>query len=628
MLLNLRNGYFKIYDQYILKNVNLQINHNEKICLIGKNGIGKSTLLKIIYEKIELDKGIIEKKKKIKVNYLQQTLPKRSLKTIYHFIYKKIEKKSNFLLQYENIIKNKKNTKKNLYYRKLLNLQELIKKNNLWDQYIKINKLLQELSLNKYSQLSSLSGGNLQKVSIIITLSYQSHLLLLDEPTNHLDTNSIIWLEKYIKNFSGSILFVSHDRKFINNVSTNIIDLDNHIITNWKVKKYEDFMQKKNTVINIEKIHNKKFQIEFKKEEKKTKKGIKARGKKNIKQLNKFKKMQLTLQEINKKKINNEKYPIITNLIYTSNKIMINIKNVNLILDNKNLIKNFSNKIFYGEKIALIGSNGCGKSSMLKILFKQLKPTAGYIKYGKKIKVEYLDQECTTIQENNTVLENLLYIKDNITILNKTYTIIGILKKFLFSKEKIYAPAKSLSGGEKSRLLLLRLLLQPSNILILDEPTNNLDLTMLSFLEKFLLNYNGTIIFASHDRFFINKISNKFWFFNQNNIDVHIGNFFKIYNIIYKKNLLKKEKKIKNLSTLKKKSMNFILKKELKNIPNEIEKLEKKIKKINNKINNSNFYKNNSNYIKSTFKKLNKKDNELKNKFMRWEYLEKLKMNI
>nr|WP_049769262.1 ATP-binding cassette domain-containing protein [Buchnera aphidicola] len=244
MILKLKKGFFKLYNQYLLQDINLVINKNEKICLLGNNGAGKSTLLNIIYKKIPLDSGVIEKKKEIKINYLKQKLPIRTCETIYQNIYKSIEKKSNFLLEYENLINKKKIIEKNLYNNQIYFLQSQIRKNNLWDKYIIVNKLLKELSLNKYSILSSLSGGNLQKVSIIKILSRSSNLLLLDEPTNHLDCESIIWLESYIKKFSGSVLFVSHDRLFINNIATNIVELNNNTLINWKTNKYENFIKK------------------------------------------------------------------------------------------------------------------------------------------------------------------------------------------------------------------------------------------------------------------------------------------------------------------------------------------------------------------------------------------------
>lgn len=625
MILKLKQGYFKLYNQYLLQNINLIINKNEKICLLGNNGVGKSTLLKIIYEKIKFDKGIIEKKKSIKIKYLKQKLPKRNCETISQNIYKHIEKRSNFLLQYDNLIRTHNAIEKDLYNEKLFFLRSKIKKNNLWKKYILVNKFIKELSLNKDSPLSFLSGGNLQKISIIKVLSsWSSNLFLLDEPTNHLDTKSIIWLESYIKKFSGSILFVSHDRSFINNVATNIIELNNQTLTNWKEKKYENFIKKKKVSIKTEKIQNKKFIISFKKEEKKGKKGIKARNKRNIKQLKKIQNMQKIINKINNKKIYENKYPKIVNILHSSHKTMISIKNINLSYNNSALIKNFSSKILYGEKIALIGSNGCGKSSLLKIILKKLNPQTGNIKYNSRVKIEDLDQEYAQLNKDDTVLENLLYGRDSIQIEKKTYTIIGLLKKFFFSEDQIYAPAKSLSGGEVSRLLLLKLFFKPSNVLILDEPTNHLDFKMLSFLEKFLINYTGTVIFSSHDRYFIDKISNKLWFFNNNKIiNINHGNINTIYDeFTQKKNIITKDNK-KN--KFKKSTINLTIQKEIKKIPKKIENIERKIDAIYTEINNINFYKNKTEYIKKTYKKLNQEKTKLKNTFKHWENLENLK---
>ncbi|WP_075431986.1 ABC-F family ATP-binding cassette domain-containing protein [Buchnera aphidicola] len=627
MIVKVKNGYFKLYNQYLLKNINLIINPKEKICLLGNNGAGKSTLLKIIYEKIPLDQGLIEKKKKIKIKYLSQKLPLRTDETIYHNMYKNIEKKSNYLSQYDNLLQNKKIIEKHIYEKKILFLQSKIKEKNLWQKYIIINKLMKELSLKKYSILSSLSGGNLQKISLIKILSPSSHLLLLDEPTNHLDTKSIIWLESYIKKFSGSVLFVSHDRSFINNVSTNIIELNNKTLTNWKENKYEKFIKKKDIFIKIEKIKNKKFKIEFQKQDKKSKKGVKGRTKRNIKQLKKIKDMQNTIKLMNDKNQYNNQYPNIKNVLNKTHRIMISINNIHLAYNNTCIIKNFSNKILYGEKIALIGSNGCGKTSLLKILLKQLKPTKGNIKYGNQIKIEELDQEYTLLKKEETVLENLSYGKDSIKIEKKNYTIIGLLKKFLFSEDQIHAPAKSLSGGEISRLLLLKLFFKPSNILILDEPTNHLDFKMLSFLEKFLISYNGTIIFASHDRYFINQVSNKILYFDkEGNIHIHLNQINEYDKKLSRQKKIVMQKKIEDKKyKIKKRAMRIKLKKELQNIFKDINIIENNIKKINQEINHCDFYHHDQKYIKIVYQKLNKEKKKLKKTFKNWEKLEKEK---
>ncbi|CUR53215.1 ATP-binding cassette domain-containing protein [Buchnera aphidicola] len=607
MLLSIKNGTLQFNKIEIFKKINFVMQKKEKICLLGDNGSGKSTLLKIIKKKISLNSGSFLLKKNIKISYLTQTLPERTNETVYEFICKGIGKKHVLLLKYDDFLKKKKS--ENILYQENDNL--------LWQKHSEINKLIKILKLKKYATLNSLSGGWLRKVNLARTLINTADLLLLDEPTNHLDVFSIEWLEKYLLNFHGAILFTSHDRNFIDNITTKIFFLENKELTIWKIKNFDDFLKKKKNKNEIENKKLIKFEKKFKIEEIWSKKGIKARRTRNEGRLKKFKKLKI---QNNISENNLEPLPLLINSLKKTNKIIFDIQNISFKRNEKYLIKNFSEKVIYGEKIALIGPNGCGKSSLLKILLKKISIKNGIIKKGQNIKISYLDQERKKIKKNNTILENISINQENFVLKNRTYNIFGLLKKFNFSVEKIYSSVNILSGGEINRLLLLKLFLKPSHVLILDEPTNDLDITTLLFLEKILKNYPGTIFLVSHDRFFLQNIAKKFWYFTDN------GEIIK--DVQYKTIKKKLEKKIKKKKYKKKiilSKFTYDLKKELEILPQKLEILEKEVQKIEKKVYTKKFYKQNKKEIQQILSILSIKKKKIQKKFLRWEFLEMLK---
>ncbi|WP_343126403.1 ATP-binding cassette domain-containing protein [Buchnera aphidicola] len=617
MLVNIKNGKIKFNKIPILNNINLIIHQKEKICVLGNNGSGKSTLLKIIKKKILLDAGSLFIKKDLKIAYLSQNLPKRSKETIYEFLCKNINKKYRELINFQNFSIKKKSNLKN--FNNFFNINE----KKIWKKYSKIKKIMKILQLKKNTLLNSLSGGWLKKVNLAKILIQKSDLLLLDEPTNHLDITSIEWLEKYLLKYKGAILFTSHDREFIHHITHKIIYINFKTLNFWKIKNFNDFFKKLKLQENINNIKNLKFQKKIKKEEIWSKKGIKARRTRNEGRLKKFIELKNEYDQIEKTQ---ESYPILINSLERSNKIIFNLKNISLIRNQKYLIKNFSEKIIYGDKISLIGSNGCGKSSFLKLLLKKINLTSGKIKIGKNIKISYFDQERKNLNKKKTILENFSTNLNNIKFKNQTYNIFSLLKKFNFSTEKIYSLVQTLSGGEINRLLFLKIFLKPSHVLILDEPTNDLDFTTLSFLEKILKSYPGTIFLVSHDRNFIKNISKKFWYFQKNGkITIDLNYYPNIYkkSINTKKKIKKKNKKKKNLKDSQK--LTYKLKKELKNLPQELEEIEAQIQKIEKKIIQKNFYQQNPIVIKKIFLKLSNKKKKIKKKFLRWEFLENLK---
>ncbi|QCI16033.1 ATP-binding cassette domain-containing protein [Buchnera aphidicola] len=586
-LINIQNAYLSFSNIEILKNSTLHINNNERVCLIGKNGTGKSTLLKVINKKQELDKGRIIYKKNININYLKQENPRNINISIYDFIHL-------------SLIRNQDNKKKNT------------------NSTIEVEKIINLIQLNKNTLLSKLSGGLLRKVALGRVLIGNPDLLLLDEPTNHLDMKTVSWLEKFLKKFSGSILFVSHDRHFIQNISTRIIDLDRGKLVSWP-GDYKNFIKLKNDSYRIEKIQKKLFDKNLEKEEKWIRKGIKARSTRNEGRFKNLKKLRIEHKEYKKiEQLNNIKINQSEN---TLGKIIFKLKNIDFLINKEYIIKNFSSTIQHGDKLGIIGKNGCGKSTIIKILTGEKKPQKGEVYTGTGLRIAYFDQNRSILNPNKSIIDNISYGTDKIIFNGKEKHIIGYLKSFNFQPNQLKILVKTLSGGECNRLLLALLFLQPSNVLILDEPTNDLDLDTLQLLENIIIDYKGTVIIVSHDKTFIQNTVNKFWYFKKNgSISTHLGNYesFKEEKNNFKKLKIKTHQS--HFSIKNKKNNHF--NKKLRQVLCSIEKIEDNIKKLQNEANGPYFLQKKLKERLLILTKLTQEEKILEKKFLYWELLE------
>ncbi|WMY95566.1 MAG: ATP-binding cassette domain-containing protein [Arsenophonus sp.] len=631
-LIHMSGAYLNFHDINILHNTELIIKDNERICLVGRNGSGKSTLIKVLIKKQTLDQGKIFHKPYLKIGYLAQDIQFNINDTVFDFISGGDKKKTDHTKLFHEIIKTIKNnpSKKNL--NKLSELETILEQTNLWSSNNKIQNIIQQLNLPPYTKLSILSGGLLRKADLARTLACQANILFLDEPTNHLDIKTILWLENFLKKFKGSIVFISHDRSFIKHIATRIVDIDRGKLVSWPGDYYLYSKNKKKN-IQIEIKQNAIFDHKLKKEEIWNNRGLKARCTRNEGRVKKWKSMRLKYDKqsemIGKGKIQIEE-------ISNSSKLIFDLKNVNYDISNTVLINNFTAQVEKGDKIALIGPNGCGKTTLLKLMLKTLKPKSGNIYQGAKLEIAYLDQNKLELDLKKTVIENLSDGKKEVIINGKSCNIIKYLKNFLFHPKKIEIPVSVLSGGEKIRLILARLFLKPSNVLILDEPSNNLDIETLELLEKVINNYEGSVLIVSHDRQFINNIVTKSWIFEENgNIRNYVGSVYEnnqkikennnLSNpVIYKKNIILQEKDNTQFKE-KKKKIRYHLLKELEELPIRLEKLENEIKKLQMQVISTDFF--NKPYIirKPILKILSEKENEMEAVFKRWQELEFLK---
>ncbi|MFP3019210.1 MAG: ABC transporter ATP-binding protein [Arsenophonus sp.] len=630
-LINMSNAYLAFSDAPLLDNTELHIEDNERICLVGRNGAGKSTLMRVLTKEQDLDDGYVIYQEDLQLSLLQQDPPKNIYGTVFDFVAEGVKEKANYIKSFHKItnIVEQDPTEKNL--NKLAKLQEVLDRDNLWLLDTKINNVIKQLQLPANSVLSALSGGCLRKASLARALVCCPHVLFLDEPTNHLDIDTIFWLESFLKDFQGSIVFISHDRFFIHHMATRIIDLDRGKLVSWS-GDYDNYLINKEKSLCIEKQKNIKFNYKLAQEEIWIRKGIKARRTRNEGRIRALKSLRIERSQrrevIGKVKMQLEEGS-------RSGTIVFDLKNINFYINNKILINNFSVQIQRGDKIALIGPNGCGKTTLLKIILGQLKVNSGNIYRGTNLEIAYFDQYRITLDPNKTVMDNLVEGNQELIINGHSCHALGYLQKFLFHSKQAITPVRALSGGEKNRLLLAKLFLKPSNLLILDEPTNDLDIETIELLEELVDDYQGTVLLVSHDRQFIDNIVTGCWIFEDHGkIDKYEGIFYDAFSqskqkVFSSDSSITKinnstEKTFKENPKRKNTKISYHLLKELEQLPIRIEKLESEIKILQSQISASDFF--NRPYVisESLLKILADKEAEIEIIFDRWQELELL----
>ncbi len=506
-------------DQKILTKADLSIEEGEYVCLIGRNGSGKSTTFKLIKDNISCDQGKIIRKKHLLISQLNQSLPDPTNIKVFDFVKGGLKNLESLITQYKEI------TQKTSYPNQVKDLEELHKRIDArggWNLNQYVEKIISDLELPKKQRMKQLSGGWRRRAALARALVQKPDLLLLDEPTNHLDIATITWLESMIRKHSTTILFITHDRHFLRNLATRIIEIDRGKLISWP-GSYDTFQKMKLKAIKIEKETNQEFDKKLAQEEIWIRKGIKARRTRNEGRVRAIKEM----REIRSTRINREKDAVINiqEGIISGRKV-IRIKNLSYSFKENHIIKDFSINIMRGDKIAIIGNNGVGKTTLLRLLTKILTPDIGTIKHGSNLEIGYFDPLDNILDEEKSVAYNVGNGQTYININGKDRHIIGYLKGFLFSPKRAQTKVKVLSGGERNRIMLAKLFTKPLNLLILDEPTNDLDIETLAVLEETLKEYKGTLIIASHDREFIdNVVTSSIVFESDGKISTNVGGF-------------------------------------------------------------------------------------------------------
>jgi len=486
-------------DQKILTAADLSIEPGERVCLIGRNGAGKSTTFKMITGQIEPDRGEIVRKGGLVVSQLEQHMPIAEDLEVYDVVRSGLVGIQALLESYHEL--SQQDLDKN-GLRELEKLHKQIDAHGGWNIEQRIETTISELSLPTDKKMNELSGGWRRRVALAKALVQKPDLLLLDEPTNHLDIVTITWLEGVVRSYQGSVLFITHDRAFLQRLATRIIEIDRGKITSWP-GDFRNFLRRKDEALEAEARQNARFDRKLEEEEIWIRQGIKARRTRNEGRARALVKMR---EERAQRTSRERDAKIYIEEADQSGRKVIRAKNVSYRFGDEPLIENFSSKITRGDRIGILGNNGVGKTTLLRLLLGDLEPHSGTIKHGTNLEIGYFDQLRESLDPEKSVAENVGDGRTHIRMNGKDRHVIGYLKGFLFSPKRAMTPVKSLSGGERNRIILAKLFTRAANLLVLDEPTNDLDMETLEVLEARLAEYAGTLIVVSHDRQFLDNV--------------------------------------------------------------------------------------------------------------------------
>ncbi|HIQ07000.1 MAG TPA: ATP-binding cassette domain-containing protein [Thiotrichaceae bacterium] len=624
-LLTLHNIQLGFGGPALLDKLDLSIEENERICLIGRNGAGKSTLLKVIEGELAIDSGERRLKAGIKVSKLAQDVPDDIDLSVYDVVASGLEKTGELLKEYHHL--SLCTTHDDEWMNRLTIVQQQLEQNNGWDLSQQVETVLSKLSLPADSLFSDLSGGLKRRVLLAKALLQQPDILLLDEPTNHLDIEAIEWLEGFLKSFNGSIVFITHDRAFLRNMATRIIELDRGRLISFP-GNYDQFLIRKEEMLQAEEAENARFDKRLEKEEIWIRQGIKARRTRNEGRVRALKQMR---DERSQRRQRQGNANITIDVAQKTGKQVVKARNISFSYPNKPIVNNFSTTIRRGDKVAILGPNGVGKTTLLKVLLGKLEPQEGTIELGTNIELAYFDQLREALDPELSVRENLASGSDQVTVNGQSKHVISYLQDFLFTPDRIHSPVSTLSGGEKNRLLLARLFTRPANVLVMDEPTNDLDIETLELLEELLLDYTGTLLLISHDRNFVDHIATNTIAFEGTQIANYIGGYEDWVRQRQEKQKSKPTNKVKKpqkkatkpKDTEKESQLSYKERLELEALPAKIETLETQAKVIQAAMATADFYQQSQNEIKQAKGYLAKCEAELEQCYEDWEELER-----
>lgn len=600
----------------LLDQVKLQITKGERVCLIGRNGAGKSSLLKIIEGSQLPDSGSVWRKPHLRIARLTQELPQHIQSTVYEFVAEGLAEMGQTLAAYHNLTQRLTHSHSEADLLALEKLQQKIDVHQGWHFEQDIKTILTRLNLDADKRVAELSGGWQRRVALAKALVISPELLLLDEPTNHLDIEAIQWLEDQLMSTNIGLLFITHDRALLKRLATRIIELDRGQLTSWP-GDYENFLRRKEELLHAEAQQNAEFDKKLAQEERWIRQGIKARRTRNEGRVRALEALRLERQQ----RIEVEgKANFNLNEAVKSGRLVIEAKNITQCYQDQRVIDDFSIRIMRGDRIGLIGPNGVGKSTLLNILLGNLAPQQGSVNQGTQLQIAYFDQMREALNPEKTVMDNVAQGSDFIEIGGKKRHIISYLGDFLFTAERAMTPVRALSGGECNRLLLARLFTQPANLLVLDEPTNDLDIETLELLEELLANFAGTLLIVSHDRMFLdNVVTSALVFLGDGKIVEHVGGYVQPEKIKTVKEVKEKTNKEKSSSSLRK--LSYKEQRELADLPHKIEQLEREQQALQQLTADPEFYKQTQENITMTLSKMKQIEMDLEKSYQRWSEL-------
>ena len=573
----------------LLDNISLQIESGDRICLLGRNGAGKSTLMHLINNDLPPDSGKIIRKQAVTTAYVPQEFPLLWTGTIRHY------------------------------------LQQILVAKQLESHAadIRIELTLTQMNLDPEAELSTLSGGLKRRALLAAALVQDPDLLLLDEPTNHLDINAICWLESFLLRLRKTLIFVSHDRTFARNLANRIVELDRGQVQDYRCH-YDTYLERRQDALNSEEKSWTRFDQKLAEEEIWIRKGIKARRTRNMGRVRELQKLR---EERRQRRERTGKVRIQLDEASRSGKMVMETKKLNFKYGDNTIIDSLNLRILRGDRIGLIGPNGSGKTTLLKILTEQLLPTSGTLRHGTNLQIAYFDQLREQLDEDKSVKQNIAGNQDQVLIHGKPRHIYGYLQDFLFTPERARTPVRVLSGGEKNRLLLAKLFTQPANLLIMDEPTNDLDMETLDLLEELLLDYQGTVLLVSHDRSFLNNVvTSSLIFAGNGQVEEIIGGYDDWLETQSTTSAQPKKEKAKPAQRKERpRKISFKEKKELEELPKRIDALESEQTEIHQQMSDPKIYKaGNGSLISGLKERLQTIEIEVEKAYQRWNELEQL----
>ncbi|MCO6441773.1 MAG: ATP-binding cassette domain-containing protein [Nitrococcus mobilis] len=619
-------------DTPLLHAAEFTIDAGERVCLIGRNGAGKSSLLKLITGELQPDSGHIQCPDGIEISQLEQSLPEGDARTVREVVKSGMAAIQALVDAYHARTATELDSRG---LRELEDLQHRLEAHGGWQLDQQVDALITQLQLPADKRMETLSGGWRRRVALGKALVAKPDLLLLDEPTNHLDIGTIEWLEQTVQEFQGAVLFITHDRAFLQKLATRIVELDRGRLTSWP-GDYRNFLEQKERWLEAEERQNALFDRKLAQEEAWIRQGIKARRTRNMGRVRALQSMRearaARLTPQGKARLRMEEAD-------PSGRKVIEARHITHGYQGHTLIEDFSIKIMRGDRIGLIGNNGVGKTTLLRILLGELEPDQGHVTLGTNLEIAYFDQLRTTLELDKTVADNVGEGRDHVRINGKDRHIIGYLQDFLFSARRAHQPVRALSGGERNRIILAKLFTRPANLLVMDEPTNDLDIEMLEVLEERLVEYPGTLLLVSHDRAFVdNVVTSTLVFEGRGRVREYVGGYSDWLcrgHALARADALgvsrpRATKPSPATSTRaanppKPRKLGYKLQRELDQLPKRIEALETEVGELQARIGDPAFYDEPQTTIQATLSELNTRQLELDRVVERWAELEDMK---
>lgn len=612
----------------LLEKAQLEIRRGERVCLVGRNGEGKSSLIRLLSGEATPDDGSIWIRPGTRIAHLAQEVSPDSDETVFDIVAGGLAEMGKLISQYHHTAAELAHAPTPLLTQRLAELQHVLEAGDGWSLEQRVQTVLSRLNLDGDVSMHALSGGWRRRVMLARALVCQPDLLLLDEPTNHLDIDAITWLEEFLMDYSGALLFVSHDRAFLKRLATRLIELDRGALTSWP-GNYDDYLRRKQDQLATEAQHNALFDKKLSQEEAWIRQGVKARRTRNegrVRALEALREKRRQRRErVGKADLQLEQGESSGQLVFEAEQVDFNF-------GDKIVIKDFSVRIMRGDRIGIIGPNGAGKSTLIKLLLGDLEPTQGELRRGTKLQIAYFDQQRELLDPKAMVMDSVGEGSQTVTVNGRSQHVVGYLQNFLFPPERLRSPVSTLSGGERNRLMLARLFARPANLLVMDEPTNDLDVETLELLEELLIDYQGTLLLVSHDRAFLdNVVTSTLVFEGGGTIQEYVGGYSDWQRYRRTKNLNNSASSKIPKATMaspvvppvnKSRKLSYKEQRERELLPGKIESLEAEQLQLQTSISRAEFYQQPTDEITKTLARLQAIAQELEACYARWEALE------